>query len=309
MIRITRDYGDTSRKPVAHNYRIANYELVIQEPVTALLAFSEGEASETYNASLANMDKPELLNADNAELEYAGNAPLADGDREVEYWALGKQRQINVAGKPVCHINLSERHIHLLNDRGFDDRLNLEVVTGPALIVLLARENIYCLHAGAVSTEHGNIAFIAESGVGKSTLSADLDESWRQLADDILPVQIRYTTSYLSNFPQLKLPGAQVLQPIFGEMCLDLVVRLNEEPADEVSFNELSKTDAVLAIVRHTVAARLYDKKQMTAHTSFAKRLCSNITVVELNYPRDPKQLPMLRQSIIDYLQLDKFDQ
>lgn len=46
------------------------------------------------------------------------------------------------------------------------------------------------LHASAVATEQGTIAFVGGSGAGKSTLAAYLSKRWALVADDYLPLAI-----------------------------------------------------------------------------------------------------------------------
>lgn len=46
------------------------------------------------------------------------------------------------------------------------------------------------LHASAVATDAGTIAFVGGSGAGKSTLAAFLSRSWPLVADDYLPLAI-----------------------------------------------------------------------------------------------------------------------
>ena len=308
MIRITKSDCETVAEIHAHHYRLANHQMVFQEPVSALSAFSEGPASSSFSSVLSKPSHLDVFGPENAVLEYEGQARFENRMQNVECWVQGKVRQINVDGKPVCRVSIKDRHIHLLNDNSFDEQLNLEVVTGPALIILMARRKTYCMHAGAVSTPYGNIAFIAESGLGKSTLSAHESPQWRQLSDDILPIRLRNRKAFLSDYPQLKLRNAHVEEPVRSELELNLIVRLSADQPQQPEFRRMSNTEAMLEIVRHTVAAKLFDQKQMTQHTSYAKRLCLDVPIVELSYPRDLEKLTVLRRAITDYLQVGQFD-
>lgn len=311
MIRITRQ-GTTSTGSVtddpsgsvkAHHYRIAGQSLVFQTPVAALSAFAQGEASSSFTEVLARSSEVALLNQDNATLVYQGRAPFENEIQDVACWRQNGHLQLDVSGNPVCSVDAGEDHIHLLNDRSFDDQLNLEVLTGPALILLLAKKGIYCLHAGAVATPLGNIALIAESGTGKSTLSQNADQSWQQIADDILPLHFNERIEILPEFPQLKLESARVASAFTDSLSLDLIVRLVDDPAEQISMKRLPRTDALLQIVRHTVAAKLFDNDQMREHARFAKRLSGEVAVVEMHFPRDLQRLPELRDTITGYLQ------
>jgi len=282
--------------------------VVFQSSVKSLDAFALGPASEAYSEVISRNNVYTLLDQSNAQIRYQGIAPFANSNREVTCWERENVLQLDVDSQPMCRIDPSEDHIHILNDAGFDQPLNLEVVTGPALILLLAQKAIYCLHASAVSSNGGVVVFIAESGVGKSTLSTHQGVDWQQIADDILPVKMSQNPRCLGQFPQLKLSGAVTPGQLAEPVELDLIMHLSAAEVSRVSFKRLSRKDALLQIVRHTVAARLYDNVLLKTHSRFAKRLSGRVPVVELRYPRDLERLADLRRSIIDYLVHRKFD-
>lgn len=320
MIRVTNESsGETAQLEsahhytahhyTAHHYTLAGQRIVFQQRVAALDAFDEGPASSTYNEMLHKLPQIRPLQTSTAKLKYRGEAPFGGQMREVECWVSGPIMQIDISGQPSCMIHPEQKHIHLLSQAPYDDRINLEVVTGPALMLMLAFLGIYCLHAGCVQTEYGRIALIAESGTGKSTLSQHVDQQWRQLADDVLPLKMvdsmplsKYGFE-LRRYPQLKLPGAQTAGRIRETDKLDLILRLSNREVNEVEFTPLFKTTAMLEIIRHTVAAKLFSNSMMRDHARFAKRLSSAVPVVELAYPRELEQLPELRQQIQRYLQ------
>ncbi len=61
------------------------------------------------------------------------------------------------------------------------------------------------------------VAFVGETGAGKSTLAAYLarEAGWLRLADDVLPVALGGAggPAALPHFPQLKLPAAEQVGP------------------------------------------------------------------------------------------------
>ena len=73
-------------------------------------------------------------------------------------------------------------------------------------------------------------------------------------------------------------------------------------PSNSISFSVLPRVQAMLQIVRHTVAAKLFDTDTLREHARFAKKVSTLVPVVEVSYPRDLDKLDYLRQSIIDYL-------
>jgi len=305
MIRVTSagmvgaDHADTT----AHHYEIAKQRMVFQSAVANLKAYEIGPASANFSNLLNSTQGNEVLNAENAQIKYQGVAPFYAGFAEVIYWRKNNEvTQVDVGGVPVCQIDLANTHIHVLNNQSFDDGLNLEVVMGPALMILLAARGIYCLHAGAVATPQGNVAMVAESGTGKSTLSKHVGPSWSQLADDILPLEFIDDIELVHQFPQLKLDNARIIHSPIKPMFLKCILRLNKEPAEQTEFKQLGRTDSLLQVVRHTVAARLFDHEMMREHARFAKRLTGHIPMVEVSYARDLDTLDKLREDIAEYI-------
>lgn len=309
MIRIIRlRQAGAAAPPVnerAHHYSIAGQRVVFQTPVETLAAYSEGGATERYSEMLSALTAPPLLNDANSVVHYTGKAPFAGKQREVRCYKVDGYLQFDVEQSPLCSIDFANKQITVLNDAGFDDALNLEVVTGPALMLFLAARGIFSLHGGAVETPVGNILMIAESGIGKSTLSADAGASWRQLADDIIPIRPLGDTKddgyAIGDYPQLKLKGARPIQMPRQNSKIDLMLRLSNRQVIAAEFRALSKVEALLEIIRHTVAAKLFNDEQMRAHVKLAKRLSAAIPILEVAYPRDLDQISELREKIIDH--------
>lgn len=303
MIRVTSKGVHTATE-AAHHYALADQPVVFETKVDALEAHYVGPASERFSELLRHFSEPPILTAANSTLSYFGDAPFAGQMHQVRYWRHKHRAQFDIDHIPFCQIDFNENHIHLLNDHGFDDAINLEVVTGPAMVLLLAEVGVFCLHAGCVATSAGNIAIIAESGAGKSTLSAHVDASWTQITDDILPVQYPYEKSsdplLLPNYPQLKLPKATVSVRPKAVMKLDSIVRVNPEPGSELVIKEIGRRDAMLQIIRHTVGTKLFEKTVMERHAKFARELSQRVPVLEFTYPRVKEELSSLRKKIVD---------
>lgn len=315
MIRVVSQISsiiDANQKIDAYHYKIAGQQLVFQNRVDALKRFEIGPASQSYQQILSNRKVHyERLSAANAKLIYYGSAPFENKIQDVRYWRMKHLAQVDVGGMPICQIDFSDDQISLLNMNSVDDRLNLEVITGPALITLLAKQDVYCLHAGAVTTAAGNVALIAESGTGKSTLSAHTSEDvnssqWSQIADDILPLsvdRINVKGAYLfPDFPQLKLPNSIAKNSTVKNRDLDFILRLNPKPAETIQFRPILGAESMLQLIRHTVAAKLFGDSVMRRHARFARNVSLFAPMFEVSYPRDMDALPELRKTIVEFL-------
>jgi len=303
LIRITAKVADRSAR--ACRYLLAGTVVAIQNEVPILNAYADGEATQRFSEILSNIPTPTRLSAANSKLQYHGSAPIGGSAQEIRYWRSGQRGQLDVGGQVACYINFEELHIHVCNDEPLHSDTNVDLITGPALILLLCQLNVYCLHAGAVATQAGNIGFIAESGAGKSTLSAHFDDEWRQISDDILPIHFDPEATFiemLPSYPQLKLQGASIVSGVPNPQPLHFLIRINPKPSAEIEFKRISNLAGMLQVVRHTVAAKLFDKPALQKHAKFAKKLSVSVPVIEVSYARNLDDVADLRKEIINYL-------
>jgi hypothetical protein len=138
-------------------------------------------------------------------------------------------------------------------------------------------------------------------------------DALRCAADDVLPVALEDGAAWaLPRFPQLKyrldqqpskaLPSRLPLTQIF-------VLHSSSGQGDPVSppldpqkgavvIEPLDGLAAVLALVRHTVAARLFTEDLLRRHVEFCARLVERIEVSRLHYPRRWDALPRVREKL-----------
>jgi hypothetical protein len=273
--------------------------------MAGLSSYATGLATRRFTDLLTHFVEPPMMTAANSTLRYFGKANFDAEFREVRYWRSAKRGQLDIEGVPVCQIDFDESHIHVLNCESLGVGLNMELITGPALVLLLALRETYCMHAGSVDTKVGRIGIIAESGAGKSMLSKHAGDDWCQVSDDIMPLSISQsglTIDVLPDFPQLKLQNNSVENPVNRPQPLDYLLRVNPVPSETISFSVLPRVQAMLQVVRHTVAAKLFDAETLHRHANFAKKVSSLVPVIEVSYPREFDKVDQFRESIVEYL-------
>ncbi len=180
-----------------------------------------------------------------------------------------------------------------------------ETLLGPPLVLALAMQGVWCLHASAVTVDGRAVAFAGESGNGKSTLAASLNDAggsdWRRLADDTLPVcRGSEGVAALPHFPQLKLPASEQ-HPVDAPARLPLAGVFVVAPPDgerSVTVRLLTRRQATQALIRHTVAARLFDRPLLAAHLDFCAEAAARVPVWRLGYPHRRETLPQVRDAI-----------
>lgn len=90
---------------------------------------------------------------------------------------------------------------------GVDEALLRTILLGPILAVLLRQRRYLVLHASSIAINGMAVAFMAESGWGKSTLAeAFHTQGYAVLTDDLLAIKVDSSPPLvLPSFPQIKL--------------------------------------------------------------------------------------------------------
>jgi len=74
-----------------------------------------------------------------------------------------------------------------------------------------------------------------------------------------------------TDYPQLKLKNNCIDDYLaYNSLSTDVIFQLQGEPSDEVQFEELDRVNGMLAIIRHSVATRLFDEDLLQIHMAFA---------------------------------------
>ena len=147
-----------------------------------------------------------------------------------------------------------------------------EVLLGPVLILALAARDRYALHASAVAVADGALLLLGPSGSGKSTLArVAAAQGWQRLCDDVTPLgEAAAGFQVWPRFPQLK--WDPVLQGDDQELPLAGLIWV-ERGDGPMQIKPMSKTAATKALLRDTVAARLFGAQRLQHHLGFCARL------------------------------------
>gem|GEM_PF-1204450 len=183
-----------------------------------------------------------------------------------------------------------------------DGSLVQEVLLGPVLALMLAQEGTFCLHGGCVRIGDSVVGLLGESGVGKSTLSRTDGADWIRIGDDVFAVSGEGSEVYC-RFPQLKLPqreqypgGDPFARPLAALFELDPET---ESAADcPIEGERLASREATLAIVRHTVASKLFGPRLLAAHLTWCEALARLKPVYRWCYPHDLDRIGEVREAI-----------
>jgi len=199
------------------------------------------------------------------------------------------------------------------------------------LPLVLSKQGKLVFHASAVEFEGGALAFLGESGRGKSTLAASFATSGsRFLTDDGLVVEPdNKGFCILPSHPSLRLwrdsrealiaPDARIAPPLsYTDKTRFLAgVRLAFCPqarplrhafflgggsAAAVAFEPLSAAQALVEWAKHSFLFDPKEKPALASHFNRVATLAGRVRCFRLDYPRRFEELPHLRQAIVQQL-------
>ena len=280
------------------------------EPDVDLLSASESFFREASRDAVLKPDSERWY-------EYA----LLDDDRIYLRWEDQFEFLIDGDGRRIWFGWLGARSLESLR----------VYLLGRALSFALVKQGFEPIHSSTVVLNGSALAFIGESGFGKSSLAAGfVRDGYRLLTDDLLVV------SQLSGQPEAH-PGPPRIKvfPWVARRCLGrigegvpmndwtekLVLPLGEDhhqsrpvplrtvyvlgsPREvfrkqRIQIAALSQREAFVELIRHTFNYVVTDPKRLQRLFSKSMELASKVPMKRISYPRDLALLPEVRRRIV----------
>lgn len=182
------------------------------------------------------------------------------------------------------------------------------------------------LHATAVLTDHGVVAFLGNSGDGKSTLGAVLVRRGCQLVTDDMLILTRDGAMWLAEPgpPRLKLyramaniilgstPGSVTMNPDTTKLIipvsaateantLRLIYVLSNEGVESAgpTFRRLTPGEAFPRLLAHTAGHYPSDAARLKRQFAFATALVRDVPVKTLSYRRDTSTMSQVGDAVL----------
>jgi hypothetical protein len=193
------------------------------------------------------------------------------------------------------------------------------------------------LHASAVLTPQGVVAFAGPAGSGKSTITASLLKTgYPFVSDDCLTLQEKDENIYaLPAYPGLRLwkdaeahlfeenGDKESVAHYTGKLRVAIEERpesyspepkpfvqlyyiINSPETDEISditIERLSPRDSFMAFVRCAFRLDITDQEMLARQFHFLKQLAAQVSVRRLSFPRKFELLPALQEAILKDLE------
>jgi len=198
------------------------------------------------------------------------------------------------------------------------------------LPLALSKQGRIVFHASAVDTGNGAIAFLGESGRGKSTLAASFAAGGQRfLTDDALlldPTEGGYLV--LPSHPSIRLwndsqeallaadaelappvqytPKARILSGDSLPFCdserrLRRVYFLGDGSAEGLTIQRMRPSEAMIGLVRNSFLLDIEAQEMLSAHFDVLAEMVELPIYFHLDYPRAFAALPDIRQGILEH--------
>lgn len=296
-----------NRVPAA--YQFAGGSLVTDAWMTALSSYA---LDDTVSWS-GDMRAPTVESLQSGTLTYSGMGWVGKAWRALECrWSAGGYF-LRIRDVAAFWIAEDGRRLALAAaEENCPMELVHETALGAPLVLALALQGVFCLHASVVQAGDQLVAFAGESGQGKTTLARYLGfesgPGWRRIIDDTLPVKFNGSGELqaLPHFPQLKLADNQqpirLVPPAVPLGALYILNTDDQRLDNRVRTVPLARSSAVLAVIQHTVGARLFDRQLLVRHLAFCEMFSAKVPVRRLTYGRRLDCLPAVRTNLEEAL-------
>jgi len=251
-----------------------------------------------------------------------------DGSAWLEFYRCDSGYLLRFPNLADFELTSAGAHVACFPATDVDDATAEHLYRNQVLPLALGRGGNLVFHASAVETPAGALAFVAASGLGKSTLAAAFaTRGFGFLSDDALRL-VRVGEAYhvIPSHPDLRLwddsrlallgPDAARSPPLGftsksrfpagGELAycnrpvmLKAVYFLADCGADEIAIAPLNGAEALIDWTRHGFFLDIEDKQAIHAHFEQTVALANHVSCYRLNYPRRYDALPNVIEAIL----------
>ena len=259
---------------------------------------------------------------------------LPDGRTAFTVARCGGGELIHFARLADFLVSTDGREIRCAISRRGSARMLAHLFLAQVIPLALSRQGRLVLHASAVVTSGGAVAFMGAAGSGKSTLGASfVRAAFPLLTDDgLLLTEDQGALAGVPSYPEIRLwPDACAALAAAGEpgeawhlagkTCVPAgsmrwpfastpvpVRRLyvlgapSEDTRRAVTIEPLTGRESFLQLVRHSFRLDVDDRRRLRSEFETIGRIASTGVVYRLGFPREWSRLASVRDAVLDHL-------
>jgi len=265
------------------------------------------------------------------EFDYFHEWLLPDGSQWLRFYRTGAGYLLRFPGLADFRVASGGLQVICTPALGVTEETARHLYLNQVLPLALAKQGVLVFHASAVEIDDSAVAFMAESGRGKSTLAASFASSgFPFLTDDSLLLE-EGESSYIvqPSHPSIRLwddskhalinddaqqapavqytPKARIL---FGDtmaFCpvvqpLRRVYFLGDGSATNVVFRRMQPSEALIGLVRNTFLLDIDASEALATHFDQLTKMVAKPIFYELDYPRRFEELALVRQAVVEHV-------
>ena len=263
---------------------------------------------------------------------------LPDGSEWTRFYRLGSGYLLRFPGLADFWVARDGQAVTCYPVPQVTEETTRHLYLNQVLPLALGRQGKLVLHASAVELAGHAVAFLGESGRGKSTLAASFATSGRRfLTDDGLLLEPKGSGyQVLPSHPSIRLwddsqaalisPHARLAPPVqftakarflagediaFCEQARPLrrVYFLGGDTVAQVVFERMNPAQALVELVKNSFLLDIEARDMLAAHFDALARLVNQPMCYRLEYPRRFEDLAMVRQAIVAHATYEDQDQ
>ena len=256
---------------------------------------------------------------------------LSDGTPSTQFYRDGSGYLLRFPGLADYQVSADGRDVFCCPVPGVSDETTRHLYLNQVLPLALSRQEKLVFHASAVDVGGAAVVFAGESGRGKSTLAASFATSGSPfLTDDGLVIEERAAEYWVApSHPSIRLwddsrqalvrLGAPTAEPVpftsktrflAGDeipFCneprpLRRVYFLGDATSPRVSIEQVSRSDALIELVKHSFLLDIQARELIAAHFDRLSRLVAPGIYFKLDYPRTYESLPDVRRAVLEHV-------
>jgi len=209
---------------------------------------------------------------------------------------------VRFPGLAVFLVSRDGQRVSCARRRGTRPTIVSHLFLAQVLPRALSQRGRLVLHASAVATEHGAVAFLGAAGQGKSTLSASfVGRSFPLLTDDGLLLDVAHRTGK-KRLTVDRGPWMFSRQPVPVRRMYVLGRAKATAHSRAVTITALTPREAFIELVKHTYRLDLDDRIRLRDEFDSISRIAARPSLIyRLAFRRDLSRLPAVQAAILEH--------